>query len=711
MRLAVRAAVAAAVLAIACTASAAADWREPFDDASRINFDRKRNAGELSLAAVGGRPTIAWDEDNTALGAGNASVIRVAQLNLAQGREWDALEGEISKVPTASSFHPSVADVSGAPWVAWAENFNGPAAQIRVARPSPAGGWERVDDRDRPINQTAGTEDVSHADNPVIVDGGDRLPYVAFWQFVLGGGSVLDPSGTAAPANVWVVRLNSDGQWAAVGGGPVNPPATPPAQDGVKDAAMADLAIVGGRVWVTYLQMVKQNAGISAMVRAARLNTSGTGWEQVEPLSVPAGFQPDFRAPDIAAVGGVPVVAVNLASAAPNGPGSILVARPRPDGGPWDPVGGGFASPAGVGASQASLAEVGGTAWVAFNANGAGSAARLANDSWVPSGGPIRDARDGFAGQPQLAAVDGLPWVAFTADDGSTPPAPGQRGCCAQVRAARLVPDFDAATVYPAATTAAVLGAMDTFGLSYPLGLETTPQGGSPAESVFTPLNASQALGELRGLKPGTVHAVRPFAIAGTPDKVFGPVAQFVTPPDGERPHSRRGAGLERFGRRAGAAPCRRARHPARPGAPPSRAHVAPPAVQHRSRRRGIGRPAQRARPATDQQNGRHRALEPDVAAEARGAGALPADRDRPHSRRARGARRDHGSDRALTLSAKRGTETCRSRTDPSGPSRRGSSGKGSRRRLGRRWSSAAGLRAPRPPCCGPPTGRLRVSR
>jgi hypothetical protein len=77
---------------------------------------------------------------------------------------------------------------------------------------------------------------------------------------------------------------------------------------------------------------------------------------------------------------------------------------------------------------------------------------------------------------------------------------------------------------------------VDTFGLTYTLGLETTPQGGLPVLSAFAPLNATQALGELRGLAPGTVHTVRPFAIAGTPAKVYGPAVEFVTPPDGERP-------------------------------------------------------------------------------------------------------------------------------------------------------------------------------
>jgi hypothetical protein len=537
MRTIVRAAAAAAVLAVVAAAPAAADWREPFDSASPINFDSARNGDTPSLADVGGRPTVAWVEDNTTPGAGNASVIRVAELNGA-GTGWTRLDGDISRVSTASSYTPSVADVGGAPWVAWSENLDGTRRQIRVARPAAAGGWEHVGEGDRPINQTVDPEDPGNARDPVIVDGGDGRPYVVFFQFEQGTGSLFPDVGEAAPARVWVVRLNAARtKWERVGGGAVSLPAGDAGEVELKDAAFPDIAVVDGRVWVTYLQAALGPTGLVPLVRAARLKADGTGWEQVEPLTAPAGYGPDFRVPDVAAVGGAPMVAVNLAGG--NG-GRIFVARPRGDLSGWDAVAGGFASPQDAAGQDASLEEIGGTAWVAYrhreNQDTSGRAVRLAGDEWVPAGGPIRHTRDGLGDAPQLVGVAGLPWVAFTADDRRDPGEEGRRGCCNQVRAARLVPDFGAAGVYPAATTAAVLGAVETFGLDYPLRLETTPLGGSTVESVFKPLNASQALGELRDLAPATVHTVRASSTAGTPEKLYGPPATFVTPPAVETP-------------------------------------------------------------------------------------------------------------------------------------------------------------------------------
>jgi hypothetical protein len=506
-------AAATLVLLVLAAPSAYADWREPFQSPAPINADATRNAAASSLAGVGGSPVLAWAEDTTQPGAGNASAIHVARLT-ADGTAWRRLPGSevnpISRVATASSYDPSVADVGGAPWVAWTENHDGPTdSQIRVARPaSPGQGWVRVADSDRPIN--ARRDGASIADFPTIADAGGR-PYVAFEELDPGNGSIQRPG--YDPGKIWVMRLSADAShWEVVGGGPAN-------ADPTLDSARPRLTVINGRPWVTYFQVAFVDSAPVLQVRVTRLNDAGTGWTQLPPVAQ-GGFE-DFEPPVIAGVGGVPMVALAQRR-------RVRVLRPDATG--WSAVGGGPVTD--VDADSPGLADLGGVPWALYRQGGQARVARFADGAWIESGGPITGPRNGGIGTPHLAAAGGLPWVAYSSSDGTVAGTTTQPGCCDQLRVARLVPDWGESTSYSAATTAALLLSVDTFGLKYPLGIEYGPDGGARQEATLTAPNAQNlVLHPLRGLSPFSRYTYRPFATAGTPTRSFGPSGTFVTTP------------------------------------------------------------------------------------------------------------------------------------------------------------------------------------
>lgn len=512
-------AAAAAAIAIAAAgglaAPAGAAWREPFESAAPINSLPTRSASSPSLAAVGGVPAVAWAEDATEPGQGHASQIHVASL-AADGRAWRERDGSaafpISRVGTASSYEPSVADVGGAPWVAWVENLSGPDdVQVRVARPSATHpGWERVVDTDRPINHVRGGP--SKAAAPVIAPGPGERPYVALWEFDPGSGSLIEPG--YEPGRIWVVRLNAPANdWVAVGGGAVGALST--------DSGAPDLAMVGGRPWVSYLQVAEGGTGLQ--LRVARLGDDGT-WKQVGGVIAEGAFDAVGQA-DITAVDGVPMLAFT-----DHGRVSVLAADAARTG--WRRIGGGFASPAGSDASGPSLADLGGTPWVAWRDGETAHAARLADGRWASSGGPVTGGDAARPGDgPQLAAIGGLPWAAFTLGDGSDPGGADTQPCCDQVRVTRMTPDWSELRTFPAATGASLLVSVQTFGLPFPLGVRYGAASVAAGEAPVAANDSGATLLELRGLMPATAYWLQPYATAGTPVRVEGPLTGFATPP------------------------------------------------------------------------------------------------------------------------------------------------------------------------------------
>jgi hypothetical protein len=363
----------------------------------------------------------------------------------------------------------------------------------------------------------------------VLADAGGR-PYVAFYELDPGSGSLFPGNEASNPAQIWVMRLSADrAHWETVGGGPVNLPAQagdPPVR---KDAVFPDLAIVDGRPWVVYFQVVMRSSGPVTQVQVARLNDAGTGWQQVgAPLA-----EGEFGAvsfPVIAAVGGVPMVAFSQ----PEGGGRPLsVYRLDAAGGSWQRMGGTPAIEDG-GVEKPSLADVGGNPWVAARGNNGGVVARFAGGTWSPAGGTITGLHDnGLSDGPHLAAVGGLPWVAFGEGDGQSQ---GSPGCCNQVRVTRLAPDFGASSFYPAATTAALLLSVQTWGLPYSIGVLYGPAGTEPLAQPLAAPAGSELIAGLRGLTPGTLYTYAPYAFAGTQQRLVGAGGRFVTPPASDSP-------------------------------------------------------------------------------------------------------------------------------------------------------------------------------
>jgi hypothetical protein len=188
------------VLGGLATSPARADWREPVGGAAPINADGSRNASAVALATVDGTPHVAWSEDTTEPPQGNSNGIDVARMN-ADGTAWTRLapDSPITRLATASTSGPSLTDVDGFPWVAWAENSDA-GREVHVARLAPSGAeWIRVDDSDHPINhdQSGRSNDLGV---PSIAASGSR-PYVAFWERDPGEGSLF-PGPPMAPGAI-----------------------------------------------------------------------------------------------------------------------------------------------------------------------------------------------------------------------------------------------------------------------------------------------------------------------------------------------------------------------------------------------------------------------------------------------------------------------------------------------------------------------------
>ena len=199
------------------------------NQASPINRSPGRDARNPSLASIQGVPTVAWSEED-----GTNTEIRVAQLN-AQGTDWVGVGerlrpgSPINQRLNRNAVHPSLAEIDGRPYVAWLEAQDG-GAQVRVARLSTAGdGWEKVGQLrapNRPINAGDGAATAPALANvagaPWVAwsqdDGRNREVRVARLNSAgTGWGEVV---GGANPINVAVGRDASPPTLAAVEGVP-----------------------------------------------------------------------------------------------------------------------------------------------------------------------------------------------------------------------------------------------------------------------------------------------------------------------------------------------------------------------------------------------------------------------------------------------------------------------------------------------------------
>jgi hypothetical protein len=174
---------------------ALATWQEPVAGSHQVSDI----GASTSLAAVGNVPYVAWTEAH-----GSNTQLFVARLD-PSGASWDKVGGPVNFDSSRSAADPALAAVGGVPYVAWNEN-DGTNVEIRVARLNAAGThwdepWKGVDATHGGINYDAAK---NADDTSLTVVGG--VPYVG-WDEADGGSIVprvarLDTS--TQPAPTWV---------------------------------------------------------------------------------------------------------------------------------------------------------------------------------------------------------------------------------------------------------------------------------------------------------------------------------------------------------------------------------------------------------------------------------------------------------------------------------------------------------------------------
>jgi hypothetical protein len=372
-------------------------WTQP---GPALNNDPTGNGTAPSITNVGGTPWVAWAEDDNV--DWNIE-IRVTKLNGA-GTGWTEVVGGASPIdhdPTRDAHDPSIADVGGVPWVAWSE-WDGTAKQIRVSRLNGAGtAWTEVAGGASPINHSA-TRDGAQ---PIITDIGG-IPWVA-WR-----------ESDGVNYEVRVAKLNGAGTgWTEVVGGasPINHSAT-------QSTGGVSLVEAGGTPYVGWVEV---RAGGGNDVRVAKLNGAGDDWLEVGgPLNsgsadTRVGLSVDQDRPLVAW------------SEYDGSNFEARVAKLDAGGSTWTEIVGG-ASPINHSptkdASSVSLVMVGGLpviAWLEEDGTTGRAVARVARlnaagDDWqevIGGSNPISVRSDRDSEHPTLAAVNGTPWLTWAEYD------------------------------------------------------------------------------------------------------------------------------------------------------------------------------------------------------------------------------------------------------------------------------------------------------
>jgi hypothetical protein len=227
---------------------------------------------------------------------------------------------------------------------------------------------------------------------------------------------------TATQAFTWEARNSSPTSWHEPVSGAI-------ASDPARDTTDPVVASIGGRLWVAW----REHDGTNWEVRAARLNPAGTAWDEVGGGASPINYSAthDADAIDLAGVNGLP----HLAWKEHDGTNSeVRVARLNTAGSGWEQVVGG-ASPINhsatrdVGEYEAGprLAERDGVPWVVWDEeDGTGrdkvrvSRLNTAGTAWaqvVGGANPINYANE-QGSVPDIAMVGGTPYVCWTEWDG-----------------------------------------------------------------------------------------------------------------------------------------------------------------------------------------------------------------------------------------------------------------------------------------------------
>jgi hypothetical protein len=92
-----------------------------------LNVDPTKHAESVTIAGVGGTPFVTWQDESTA-GKGQVYVARWT------GSAWSAIGGALSPDGEGYSQSPRVAAVGGVPFVAWDDEDAGGIRHARVVR-------------------------------------------------------------------------------------------------------------------------------------------------------------------------------------------------------------------------------------------------------------------------------------------------------------------------------------------------------------------------------------------------------------------------------------------------------------------------------------------------------------------------------------------------------------------------------------------------
>jgi hypothetical protein len=478
-------------------------WERPEDSASPINLSSSESAEDPTLRRddPGGDPCVAFDE---ASGAGT----QIHMSCLTTATDWTMVVDSPDKDPAAVASEPSLTLFGGETWVAWSEVDTHGVNQIRAAKlPAPGTTWQRVPDTVSPINAV----DTDNAFGPSLVAVGDRL-YVTWSE--IDSGNVNQ---------VRVARLNTAGDaWEQVGGA-LN-------EDPSKNAVEPSVADVGGVPYVAW----SETDGLPAdQIRVARLDSTGTTWEIVAAGSqINEAFNQNAEHPSLAAIGGVPYVAWSEPNSSAKN--QVRVARLDSTGTAWEQVVGG-GSPINqndeLPAIEPSLVATGGIPYVAWSEENESGAEQVRATRLAPEflGSQAEDLSPTGATLDAEVRTYGLPFpVGFgygvTPGEHETTPQPAPGGQGDVVTVSEPVAGLSPKTAYeagPFATAGVPLprlpGATFTFDTPAVQHTLTVAKAGSGAGQVTsTPAGIECGSSCVHSFEDGTAVTLEAVASAGS---------------------------------------------------------------------------------------------------------------------------------------------------------------------------------------------------
>jgi hypothetical protein len=255
-------------------------WAEPVPGAILERNGPARIGWQVSIASVGGAPTVAWTEQDD-------TRTRVWMKRLDPGTaQWSFVTpgASVEQVDWRSAVEASIGELDGQPIVALERSLlPGGPMELVVMRPTPdLAGWEPIGNQ--PINLGYNIE----GRPSLAVDVG--TPWVAWAE------------GQGAYDQVYVRRLSSDSlSWE-------DPAPSSPISNPLRDNEDPRMTVVDGIPYVAWMEKPTYSSSVHAVIRVARL--SAGQWEDLGgPLVWDASGVRRAFTPSIAVLGSTPYVA------------------------------------------------------------------------------------------------------------------------------------------------------------------------------------------------------------------------------------------------------------------------------------------------------------------------------------------------------------------------------------------------------------------